>query len=429
MKSLTGMTRQQRRGLIYKMTPWSLRIVADEMVHDPRQVVRIIKRFLRIYRAGNLMNRWTKPMKFSVDERSHSKLSVYVPHWPSQALETRVRRALRHDFVPPEQVTLAITDRCPYKCRHCSNVRSETRPLPLNRLIDLIKEIQDLGGSWLNIGGGEPSVEFDRALATVQAADARSEIWLNTTGFALDADKIKQLRDAGLFGGRLSVHHCDPEAHDEFVGYRGAFGLAAEAMRTFRDQEMFTVLSAAIPESSMTQERIGDYVTLGHNLGACFVEIIPIRPAGRAVVQCSRAELKRQSVSGDIFKKLNDDPALLEYPAVNSPAYLEQPDRFGCVAGSERLYISASGDVQPCPLANLAMGNVIDEPLADIWARMHSLIPGPRSERLCSQLGPILARHVDEAGGDLSVLPLPPEKSRQILAELPECQTPKVWAI
>ena len=94
-------------------------------------------------------------MQFGAEQKGDCvKAGVYVPHWPSEALETRMRRALRSAVVPHEQVTLSITDECPYRCPHCSNARNPQKPLPLSRLLELVGEIQDLGGSWLNIGGG-----------------------------------------------------------------------------------------------------------------------------------------------------------------------------------------------------------------------------------------------------------------------------------
>jgi len=429
MKALVGATRKQANGARRRLIAWSLGVLAGEMAGHPLQAPRIVKRFRRTYRTANLMRDWTKIMRFGSDGDLCHKMSVYVPHWPSRALEGRLKRALRNDYVPPEQVTLSITDACPYRCRHCSNVRGPSQAMPLGRLTDLVREIQDIGGSWLNIGGGEPALEFERALAVARTAGDRSETWLNTTGFDLDTDKIKRLQDAGLFGGRLSVHSSDPAEHDEFVGYQGAFHIAADAIRLFREQDMFVILSAAIPEVSMDEETVRKFMELGRDLGAGFVELIPIRPAGRAVVQCSHAELKCHHVCGEIFRKFNNDPALLDCPGINSPAYLETPDRFGCVAAAERLYLSASGDVQPCPLVNLAVGNVMDEPLKAIWDRMHSFLPAPRTKRLCSELGPVLERHLDQSGRDLAVLPIRPQESTVILRELPPCDTPKVWAL
>ena len=130
-----------------------------------------------------------------------------------------------------------------------------------------------------------------------------------------------------------------------------------------------------------------------------------------------------------MFKSFNTDPRFADCPGVNSPGYLETPDRFGCVAGSERLYISASGDVQPCPLVNLSLGNVLDESLASICRRMRSLLPRPRCDLLCSQLGPLVSEHIAEGGQGCAVLPVPLEKSTEILVGLPPSQTPNAWVL
>jgi hypothetical protein len=130
-----------------------------------------------------------------------------------------------------------------------------------------------------------------------------------------------------------------------------------------------------------------------------------------------------------MFETFNTDARFAEWPAVNSPAYLETPDRFGCIAGSERLYISASGDVQPCPLVNLSLGNVLDESLVSICHRMRSLLPGPRSDLLCSQLGPLVSKYVADGGQGCAVLPIPPEESVEIMASLPASPTPKAWVL
>ena len=93
------------------------------------------------------------------------------------------------------------------------------------------------------------------------------------------------------------------------------------------------------------------------------------------------------------------------------------------------MYISASGDVQPCPLVNLSLGNLLDQSLASICQVMWSLLPGPRSEGLCNQLGPVVSEHVAEGGRGCEVLPISTEKSAEILASLPIAETPKAWVL
>jgi len=412
------------------MTRWGFKVLGSELVRRPDSMPAILRRFKRLQRAANIVVDGSKLMQFGQDSNNACvKAAVYFPHWPSAAMETRTRRTLRSDSVWHEQVTLSVTDRCPYECRHCSNTRGPSKPMPQSRLVELVQEIQDIGGSWLNIGGGEPAVAFERALAAVAAADSRSETWLNTTGFDLDPVRAGRLKDAGLFGARISIHSHKPAEHDDFVGYRGAFKIAAEAIETFRRADIFPVLSAAMREQRITWDGTRNMMRLAKELGAGLVEIVPIRPAGRAVVACSHAELRRHNINQQMFKSFNTDPRFADCPGVNSPGYLETPERFGCVAGSERLYISASGDVQPCPLVNLSLGNVLDESLASICQRMGALLRGPRCDLLCSQLGPLVSEYVAEGGQGCAVLPIPREKSVEILAGLPPSPTPKAWVL
>ena len=430
MKSLFPVVGKELKHLRQAMTRGGLKVLGSELLRRPDSMLTTLRRFKRLHKAGNILTDGAKIMQFGADGNNTCvKVAVYVPHWPSTAAEMRTRKALRSNTMWPEQVTLSITDRCPYKCRHCSNARGPSKPMPQSRLVEVVREIQDIGGSWLNVGGGEPGVVFERALAAVAAADGRSETWLNTTGFDLDDDKARCLKEAGLFGGRISIHSHKAAEHDAFVRYCGAFKIAAEAIRTFRRADIFPVLSAAMPEERITWDGVYNMMQLAKDLGAGFVEIIPIRPAGRAVVACSHSELRRHDVNRRMFKTFNTDPCFADYPAVNSPAYLETPDRFGCVAGSERLYISASGDVQPCPLVNLSLGNVLDESLTSICRRMRALLPRPRCDLLCSQLGPLVSEHIAEGGQGCAVLPIPPEKSAEILADLPPSQTPNAWVL
>jgi len=430
MKQISALNAKDKLPLVRSMILWAVKVLTSELGQRPVDMFKTLRRFDRLCRATLMVSEHAKIMQFGSNGNGECwKSTVYIPRWPSRAIETRARRAMRTDHVWPEQVTLSITDRCPYKCRHCSNARAQSKPMPLSRLVEVVRELQEMGGSWLNIGGGEPGVDFERALAAVEAADERSETWLNTTGFGLDDEKAKRYKQAGLFGGRVSIHSHKPDEYDDFVGYRGAFKIAAEAIQTFRRADIFPVISAAMPEVNITWNKVQDIVQMGKDLGAGFVEIIPIRPAGRAIIQCSHSELCQHGLNQQIFEVFNTDEKFANYPAVNSVAYLETPDKFGCIAGAERLYISASGDVQPCPLVNLSLGNVMQQDLATICECMRSLVQGPRSELLCSQLGPLISDYLAKAGNDCDILPINPEKSVEILENLPASTTPKVWKL
>jgi hypothetical protein len=60
---------------------------------------------------------------------------------------------------------------------------------------------------------------------------------------------------------------------------------------------------------------------------------------------------------------------MLEVPHVRwegGSNYLDE----GCPAGIEKIYVTATGEVAPCPRAHVSFGNVRELPLARIWKRM-----------------------------------------------------------
>ncbi|RPI59091.1 MAG: hypothetical protein EHM48_09430, partial [Planctomycetaceae bacterium] len=99
-------------------------------------------------------------------------------------------------------------------------------------------------------------------------------------------------------------------------------------------------------------------------------------------------------------------------PAVAGFAYLESEDMFGCGGGYHHLFIDAAGEVCPCDLTPLSMGNACLEPLAEIWARMAKHFALPRTRCLMSHIAGLLTQ------GE-ATLPLPREISERILSTIP----------
>ena len=112
-------------------------------------------------------------------------------------------------------------------------------------------------------------------------------------------------------------------------------------------------------------------------------------------------------------------------PALTCPGHFETPSRFGCIGGFERIFISAAGDLQPCSMVNLSVGNVAEEGFAAVGERMLSLVPQPRSELMCTALQSIIAEKCGD--GDTTQLPLPPEISLPLLKALPPSELPKAF--
>ena len=72
--------------------------------------------------------------------------------------------------------------------------------------------------------------------------------------------------------------------------------------------------------------------------------------------------------------------------AIASFAHLESDEMFGCGAGFHHLFIDAVGNVCPCDLTPLALGNVLQQPLDEIWTHMSQWFDLPRCGCLMKHL-------------------------------------------
>jgi MoaA/NifB/PqqE/SkfB family radical SAM enzyme len=100
-------------------------------------------------------------------------------------------------------------------------------------------------------------------------------------------------------------------------------------------------------------------------------------------------------------------------PAISAQILEEDRDMFGCTAGgTDRFYINAKGDVQPCEFLNISFGNIADEPFADIYQRMRAEFLEPGDCMLCEKYSGKIAGVYKALG--LKSLPLDNTQSRAI---------------
>ena len=73
---------------------------------------------------------------------------------------------------------------------------------------------------------------------------------------------------------------------------------------------------------------------------------------------------------------------LLRLPHVRNDTFFNFNFQSGCPAG-ERIYISAYGDVFTCPHVQVSFGNILEEPLKDIWERIWKTPPYTKFSKVC----------------------------------------------
>jgi len=353
-----------------------------------------------------------------VKTRGVYKLHIYFPAFPTKAFFIALDKFLTiktDELNPyPTSVLVSIGKGCGNKCKHCYQRFDKREDLPIEKLKEVFKKLQELKISFINIEGGEPMLKFDRLKEVMSVIDERSEVWVNTSGFLVTKKKAEEMRKTGVFGVMVSLHHWNENKHDKFVGRKGSFKEAVKSLEIFKNAGLSTAINCVGTQELLKDNGFEKIMEIAKKEDCAIVQLIHEKPAGAWIN-------KKDTLKKNYIEKLcnyhlmyNANNNYKNYPAVSSQAFESQPENFGCTAGGiERFYINGNGDVQPCEFVNVSFGNVNEEDFIQIYKKMRRIFNKPRQTWICCTEHGRINKELKKIKSMLT--PLSKEKSKKII--------------
>ena len=309
-----------------------------------------------------------------VDGRTY--INAHYPALESPAMRTVFRSLRRVAAGEHRMLALCIspTWRCPMKCFYCSTSSfARDGELGTARLIELVREAQDLGVFAVHVSGGEPLLRDDLP-EIVAAVDDRSVTILYTSGLNFPP-MSRQLRRAGLDHVVVSLDSFDETVNHERRGSKDAHRVALEAAQAAVNEGFYTVMDVVMGESMLDRAAFEDYVETAGRLGVHEVRLtsprLCVALGGNkfdGFTDAQKDQLRR-------FQFRTNRCAHL--PTVTSLDYIESAAGQGCFGGSALCHITPSGEVTPCEMYPVSFGNIASRPLAEVYENMRQHIPYP----------------------------------------------------
>ncbi len=305
-------------------------------------------------------------------------INSFMPPFPSRAFGTLVNglHALREGKAIPISAYIAVTNRCRYRCWHCSRDHRDSNELDTAAMVRLVGDLQEMGLSIIGFTGGEPLLRDDLE-EIIASVDDRSSTVLFTSGDGLTAERAQRLKDAGLFGVAVSLDHHSREVHDRRRGVEGAFESALAAIRNCREHGFYTMIQLVATRDVIEGDTIDRYLELSGSLGVHEIRLLEPMPTGKLLdgdpaccISCGQREALRR-----LHTRTNRSHSLTK---VCSFAHVEHEERYGCGAGFQHFYIDGSGNVCPCDFVPVSFGNVREESVKEICVRMAQALGRPR---------------------------------------------------
>ncbi len=312
---------------------------------------------------------------------------------------------------PPFMVSYSITQKCNLKCKHCyseSVDKAAPDELSTEEAFRLIDELSRWGIGLLIIDGGEPLCREDLLDVVNYASNKGIRTTIGSNGILIDESMARKMLDAGVMAVAISVDGADSQTHDSFRGTAGAFDQTLKGVEACRNTRLPFQFNTVIRKETLSQ--LEDLLHMAVDYGADAAEFFDLVAAGRAKEECKEQVLsneERRQAMEFLAESQEDYPIIIRVPACPMyPLLLQQkniqPKHFpaemlrrvpyygrGCAAGMPMGYVMVrcNGEVNPCMLLQIKLGNVREQSIVSIWENSPVLSQLRRRELLKGECG------------------------------------------
>ena len=292
------------------------------------------------------------------------------------------------------------TIRCNLCCAHCRRVEDESsayNDLTTAQARDLIVQLARLGQSQpmhpiLVFSGGEPLCRPDLFDLIAFARSQHIITALATNGTLIDKMTARKISTSGVERVSVSLDGASAQTHDQLRQLKGSFEQALAGIQQLRDAGVSFQINMTLTRHN--RHELTDLYELARELGAVAVHPFMLVPVGCGVelaetdmlspdqYEAALREIAELEKRGDLEIKVTCGP---HYERVKRELGLHKASRpahgrghapgahpqgktsRGCLAGVGVLFVGHQGDVFPCGYLPVHCGNVLKQPLEDIW--------------------------------------------------------------
>lgn len=316
-------------------------------------------------------------------------LHSHLPPLNSKAYKRFVTEHLLSKDAGPSHVQIGLTNACPQNCEYCYSKDKKGKVMDTGRIIDLMRNLKQMGVFWIGFTGGEPLLNKDIARITEEAS-TDCAVKLFTTGCTLTPQLARDLKNAGLYSVSVSLDHWNETEHDAVRRYPGAFKTALRALEIFKEVGGIHIgVSAVLSRHMIQRHQADEYLGFLMTLGIHEVWLSEAKPSIPDMWQhASVISEEERTELCTLQDRYNKEGRI----TVNYLGHFEGKEHFGCAAGHKMVYVDACGNVSPCVFLPMSFGNVNERSIREIYTAMKKRFP-TESRCFINENYPLLHKH------------------------------------
>ncbi|MEA2338335.1 MAG: hypothetical protein QOE82_2342, partial [Thermoanaerobaculia bacterium] len=156
----------------------------------------------------------------------------------------------------PVHAVWEITLACNLKCIHCGSRAGKARPTELTteECLDVVRQLARLRVREVSIIGGEAFLRRDWLDIIRALSDHGIHPSLQSGGLALNEDRIRAAKEAGLRSCGISLDGS-PELHDKLRGVKGSYEHAMRALHLLKKHDIVSSVNTQIGATTLPHLR------------------------------------------------------------------------------------------------------------------------------------------------------------------------------
>src|SRR5581483_4496818 len=328
-------------------------------------------------------------MSCSLSGISGCKLHSSAPNSQTSSLTSNAdfSTVRPRDFdVRPMLVIWEMTQACDLKCAHCrANSRPHRHPLELStaEAFHLIDQIADMHVPLFVLTGGDPLKRPD-LMPIVQYAFQRgvhTSLTPSTTPL-LVRNAIFDLKSSGLMRLAVSLDGSTAELHDGFRGVPGSYQRTLDAIEWCHEAGLPVQVNTTVSKNNFAD--LNNMIELLKSLPVVLWSVFFLVPTGRGQQHDLLSPQQHEQVFAKLYQtskqvkfhiKTTEGQHYRRYVLQQEAKEAESRTEEDFIAkapkgvndGKGFMFVSHVGEVYPSGFLPLSAGNVLWEPLADIY--------------------------------------------------------------
>lgn len=347
-----------------------------------KEIIHIIKKKYNIPQgqATKILNDLIKPLlqnkviiekkyRISHPKKYENKKNSSIIKEKTKYIEPKIRVVYGIDINPknfnvryrtPLVVFLEVDYRCNLNCIHCYTRETPSRKniASFKKLKQIVDKLAESGTLLVVLSGGEPLIRKDIFKIIDYINEKGMKVRLFTNG-TLIGDKLNKITASNVSNLTVSLDGSNSKLNDYIRG-KGSFNIIIRNIKKAIKKGLSVHLI-------MTANRLNWYdlpriYKLSKKLGVKRLQVHGFITTGKV---STNEELLRLNLYQENF--INLYVKSMSFFNKSKTNYVKLTKRYVCPIWFSECWVNMRGDVTPCPMMSLQIGNLFENTFKDIW--------------------------------------------------------------